>query len=221
MVADSEHPTADGADDELALQKAVELAFGAGAYSLIHDDEPSSADSRGDASHDAAACAVGVPPVPEQHIGTDVRVSSRNEKLLLFELEGGLYSVPISSVLEIQRAPEITTLPRTPSWLRGIANLRGSIISIVDLRCLLGMKAGERDRYVIIVRSHRTALITGLLVNRVLGFRALDVHGPTDVHSGSHCVIRVANLQDQTVAVLDVECLLQSTQTYQPPAEQA
>ena len=68
------------------------------------------------------------------------------QALLLFELADTRFGVSVANVVEIQQVPRITRIMRGPRWLRGLANLRGTIISVVDLRLLLGRVAGSLVR---------------------------------------------------------------------------
>ena len=56
-----------------------------------------------------------------------------DNRYLTFELNSKLYAVCTKSVAEVLSFPAVTTLPRTPNWLLGIANLRGEIITVIDL----------------------------------------------------------------------------------------
>jgi purine-binding chemotaxis protein CheW len=55
------------------------------------------------------------------------------EKFIVFYLDDELYAVSAAQVAEVVRMPDVCPLPNTPAWLLGIANLRGEIISVVDL----------------------------------------------------------------------------------------
>lgn len=59
---------------------------------------------------------------------------------LTFILKGQTYGLPISSVQEINRMSEIAPVPRTPKFVAGVMNLRGKVISVVDLRLKFGFE---------------------------------------------------------------------------------
>ena len=213
--ADAQLGTSDDPDDQLAIQRAVESAFGPGTYSLVTESMSGLEDCQGadDREPTVADSKSNIPQCNTCSSSQSAQVNSSHERLLLFELDGTVLSVPVANVTEIQQVPEITSLPRSPNWLRGIANLRGSITSIVDLRCFLDIERIERDHYVVVVRSVTGPTMTGLLASRVLGFQSLsfdDVSSPDD-GSRDHCVTGLATLQERTVAVLDVERIFKST----------
>ena len=57
----------------------------------------------------------------------------RNNRLIVFKLGEEEYSLQIDQIREIVRTPELTSMPQTPSYIKGVANIRGNIIVIVDL----------------------------------------------------------------------------------------
>jgi purine-binding chemotaxis protein CheW len=65
---------------------------------------------------------------------------SNTSQYLTFMLDGEEYGIDILKVQGIQGYGKVTPLPRTPSFIRGVVNLRGAIVPIVDLRCRFGME---------------------------------------------------------------------------------
>lgn len=88
--------------------------------------------------------------------------------LIIFLLENARYSLDVKNVEEIVPLPYITPLANLPSFIRGIINLRGTAVPVLDLRKRIGLKSksDELNDTVIIVNFHDT--ITGLIVDRVL-----------------------------------------------------
>ncbi len=98
------------------------------------------------------------------------------EHHVIFTMAGTAYSVPIGNVIEIGRIPAITPLPSVPDWVRGVANLRGDIISIVDLRTFLGLEQSEsiQNNRMLVVRSLEEDITSGLIVDQVREIRYLN-----------------------------------------------
>lgn len=132
---------------------------------------------------------------------------------VVFEIGDRQFGLPLDGVLEIDRCGKVTSLPRTPHWLRGVTNLRGQILSVTDFRNLMNLQAdrsavGEK---IIVVRSNRHASSTALVVDRVLGIRHLvSERGPVSGLSD-----RVANFSDgisvtdqATTVLIDPDLLL-------------
>ena len=95
----------------------------------------------------------------------------RGGKYLTFALGNEEYGLQILKVREIIGFMEITAVPRLPQHVRGVINLRGQVISVVDLRSKFGMPTRERtEQTCIIVVQTTTAgrrLNVGLIVDRV------------------------------------------------------
>lgn len=92
-----------------------------------------------------------------------------------FRVGGDRFVTDRSDVKEVLSVPDtLTRVPGAKSWLRGIANVRGQLITVVDLRAFLGggMSTSERRSRVLVVASRDVP--TGLLVDEVVGFRRFN-----------------------------------------------
>lgn len=72
-------------------------------------------------------------------------IEKRDGKHLVFLLGGSCYGIPILEVSEINGIMDITPVPKMPSYIKGVINLRGKIIPVMDLRLKFGMPAKEYD----------------------------------------------------------------------------
>ncbi len=87
-------------------------------------------------------------------------------RYLCFMLGKEEYAIPLLTVREVIAVPEITPVPQTPSHFVGIMNLRGQVISVLDLRSKLGIKPNaSADTAVIICDLHPNSL--GVIVDKV------------------------------------------------------
>jgi purine-binding chemotaxis protein CheW len=81
------------------------------------------------------------------------------------------YGIAVRSVREIIRLQKITSVPQLPAHVRGVINLRGRVIPIIDLRMKFGLKAESNDRTCVVVvqvdSAAGTALSMGLIVDTV------------------------------------------------------
>lgn len=86
---------------------------------------------------------------------------------LTFQLEAEQYGVPIENVREINRVAEITPVPKTPDFVKGVMNLRGKIIPVVNLRTKFGLpeQAYTRDTCIIVIDASIGQL--GMIVDAV------------------------------------------------------
>lgn len=94
---------------------------------------------------------------------------------VVFEIGDQQFGLPLTGVLEIDRCGQVTALPRTPNWLRGVTNLRGQILSVTDFRHLLNLNADRQaiGEKIIVVNSSKHDATTAVVVDRVLGIRNL------------------------------------------------
>lgn len=82
--------------------------------------------------------------------------------------------VPITGALEIGRLPEVTVLPNLPVWILGISNIRGEIVSIIDLKGFLewpGQKQNRNPHFIII---HNKEMKVGCVVDRIMGIVSMN-----------------------------------------------
>lgn len=143
--------------------------------------------------------------------------SGREHQHVVFTVAGTDYALPLSAVREVGRTPAVTPVPHAPDWLAGVANVRGDVVSMADLRRFFGEPPGpeSRDRRVIVVAASGRDLTAGLLVDRVRGLRSIppaDVHPPTaPIRARAAGFMRgVADAGGRPVVVLAPDALLLS-----------
>lgn len=88
-------------------------------------------------------------------------------KFLTFFLAGEEYGIEILKVHEIIGMMPITRVPRTPHFIRGVINLRGKVIPIVELRLKFGMESVEQTSETCIIVVHVEGIEMGIVVDRV------------------------------------------------------
>lgn len=149
-------------------------------------------------------------------------VEARELHLVIFRLEREEYAVPIGLVREVVRVGDITRVPHAPAHIRGVMNLRGRILPVVEIRGRLGLDPAEctpASRVVVVEVARRTV---GLLVDAVAQVtrvsEKLIAAPPEEVRTaGAEAVTGVARVGQRLLILLDLEQVLGSdTQT--PPA---
>jgi purine-binding chemotaxis protein CheW len=135
------------------------------------------------------------------------------ESWVTFALAGEVYALPVSHVQEILRISTITRVPHAPHPVRGITNLRGRVLAVVDLRVRLGIAAGEigPDSRILVADARGRSI--GLLVDaarQVLKILPSAVQPPpSDVLTERTDFLRgVYHLDRDLVILLDVERVL-------------
>lgn len=115
---------------------------------------------------------VGAASVPES---SDRGIRAEPDGYVMLRLGGARYAVGMSAVAEVGRLPKLTRVPGTPIWLAGVANWRGRILAVLDVRPLLGAAitpTGSLGRLVVIAEHNVTV---GLLTEGVQGVVDCDV----------------------------------------------
>jgi purine-binding chemotaxis protein CheW len=122
----------------------------------------------------------------------DAAAASLAGKYMTFQLAREVYGLEILSVREIIGLMDITRVPRAPDFVRGVINLRGRVIPVVDLRLKFGMEAtAATEQTVIIVvlcQVAGRALTMGVLVDLVLEVLSIDagaIEPPPDLGSAA------------------------------------
>lgn len=118
----------------------------------------------------------------EQEIADKKNEASENisshEQYIRFCLEDIQLAIPLSSALEIGHRPDITHLPNLPDWVLGVSNIRGEIISMVDIKTFFGLQLLKKkyipasQKMAIVV--HNQDMKVGMIVDRVMGIFYLD-----------------------------------------------
>ena len=135
-------------------------------------------------------------------------------KALTFLLANEEYAIYILVIQEIARPIAVTHVPRVPAYIRGIANLRGRVIPILDLHTRLGLSAfvpGSRNRFVI---CHTESGEVGILadkVNDVVELKRNKLQPPPAkiAASGSGFITHIGRVGGRILIVLDTEKILQ------------
>jgi purine-binding chemotaxis protein CheW len=140
---------------------------------------------------------------------------NRELHIVGFQVGRETYGVPITSLHEIVRVPEITAVPDAPEYMEGVINLRGKIVSVIDLRKRFGqaqVTASRRNR--ILVLEHRGRL-SGLIVDsasEVLKIPAADVEpAPAIQEGGLNCVTGLGKYRGRLIVLLDMTKLLENS----------
>lgn len=104
----------------------------------------------------------------ENKTNQDQAKSNRSLQIVVFKLGNEEYGLHIDQIKEVVITPNITRMPQTPSFVRGVANIRGSVIAIFDLEDRFKLTPTIQDqgsRYTLVVASEDIKM--GLLVNEV------------------------------------------------------
>jgi len=145
------------------------------------------------------------------------------EKYLSFFIDDQLYAFKSRDVLEIISVPPLTYMPNLPHFVKGIINLRGKVIPVIDMRLMLKKTELEYGARTSIIVSQVNELVVGFIVDTVN--EVTDI--PDDVISSAAgftkntsdaYITGIATLQGKSVILFDVSHLLNSTGVSGEPA---
>ena len=135
---------------------------------------------------------------------------ARSGQLATFRLDGDLYGIEVEHVQEVLRSQQLTRVPLAPTAVAGLINLRGQVVTAIELRERLGRppRPAGQEPVVIVVRLHGEAV--SLLVDSiadVVDVDASDFEAPPDTLEGqARDLIRGAyKLHGQLLLALDVQ----------------
>ena len=150
---------------------------------------------------------------PQQEQTAGMPAMSEDRQLVVFQLGAELYGVEIARVHEIIRLQTVTRVPRAPSFVEGVINLRGKVIPVVDLRRRFGLPTAEHTRATRIVVVEIGDQVVGIIVDsvsEVLRINSSTVEPPSPVVAGidSEYLHGIAKLPERLVILLDVDRVL-------------
>lgn len=139
--------------------------------------------------------------------------SNDEMQLVIFKLGREEYGVSILQVQEIKRITEITRVPHTPDYIKGVINLRGSVLPVIDLKNRLNLpqQASTEDTRIIIVKVEELSI--GMVVDavsEVLTISQQNVDSP-EVVAGSvaaNYLSGVGKLEDRLLILLNLEAII-------------
>jgi purine-binding chemotaxis protein CheW len=149
---------------------------------------------------------------------------SRETHIVGFRVGRESYGVPITALHEIVRVPEITVVPDAPDYVEGVINLRGKIVSVVDLRKRFGKPARTLDRRNrILVVEHRGRL-AGMIVDsasEVLKIPESDIESAPAMmqEGGLDCVTGLGKHNGRLIILLDISKVLAKREPGKSEAE--
>lgn len=134
--------------------------------------------------------------------------TSALDRYLCFRIANDEFAMPLLSVKQVIGMPEVTPVPQVPSYFVGIMNLRGQVISVIDLRQKLGIKATDnQDKSVIIfdLDSHSIGLVVDE-VHSVLSPEQNHMSPPPDLGRtpASDYITAVYRREDRLILVMDM-----------------
>lgn len=149
----------------------------------------------------------------------EVRIEQKDNsgKYLTFRLMDELYGISVGAILQIIAIPQITPIPKTPAFVKGVINLRGKIIPVIDLRLRFELEQTSYDERtsIIIIRTNvnESEIYIGIIVDTVLEVLDID-NGQIEekpsfgVKLDTDYILGMAKVKSKVVTLLDIENVL-------------
>ena len=138
---------------------------------------------------------------------------TQKDKYLIFHLAGEDYGIDIAHVTEIIGIQKITEVPDMPEFIKGVINLRGKVIPVMDVRGRFGFKPVEYNERTCIIVVDMQDMAVGLVVDQVqevLDIPEENIEPPpsTGKNDRSEYVSGMGKLGEDVKILLDCRCLL-------------
>ncbi len=160
------------------------------------------------------------PAMYPAHSKTAANATDFGGKFLTFFLAEEEYGIAILKVHEIIGMMAITSVPRTPAFTRGVINLRGKVIPIVDLRLKFEMPAQDQTSETCIIVVHVQGIEIGIVVDRVsevLNIAGSDIEEApsfgTDVNTDY--ILGIGKSQGKVKILLDIDRVLSTREVHE------
>lgn len=142
------------------------------------------------------------------------------KQLVIFELGTENFGIDIASVEGIVKVQEITKIPKAPSYLEGITNLRGDVLPVIDMQKRFGMSIQEHTKETRIMVANVENVKIGMIVSAVSEVLTIDdsvieLPPPMVSNINSEFIIGVAKIDKRLVILLDLAKVLTANETKQ------
>ena len=143
---------------------------------------------------------------------------STSKELLTFKLGQQEYALDIMSVREIRGWTKTTPMPHAPAFMRGVINLRGTVLPVMDLAARLGLPPTETTERNVIIVVKCNDCMTGLLVDAVSDIIALsadDMQPPPDVGSetSSNTIRALSLIDERMIRILELGSVIEKMES--------
>ena len=157
--------------------------------------------------------AVATLETATKELNQQIGLTTEGSQYLTFQLGEELYGVDILRVQEIKGYTTVTKIPNTPPHIKGVLNLRGTIVPIVELRTKFGMPTIDYTMFTVIVVVVVQDRIMGLVVDSVsdvLNISKQDIQAPPEFGAKVDVSVLtgIGKSGDKLVALLNIDRLL-------------
>jgi purine-binding chemotaxis protein CheW len=154
-------------------------------------------------------------PTPVPAAGAIAAIGNERNEFLTFALGAESYGIEILKVQEIRGYEAVTSIPNAPPFLKGVINLRGTIVPIVDLRIKLNFANVEYNRFTVVIIINVANRVLGIVVDSVSDVMTLTPEQirPAPDFAGTfdtEYLMGLATVDGRTLILMDIERLMTS-----------
>lgn len=136
---------------------------------------------------------------------------------LTFRLGAEEYGIDILRVQEIRSYEAPTRIANAPDFVKGVVNLRGVIVPVIDLRLSMGCEHAEYDAFTVVIVLSVRGKIVGVVVDAVsevvtLGADAIRPAPAMPINFSGEVIVGIGSVQDRMIVLIDIVALLSSDQ---------
>ena len=140
---------------------------------------------------------------------------TQTHEMLTFRLGGEAYGINILKVQEIRGCDPVTPIVGTPEFIRGVIDLRGVIVPIVDMRMKFDLPEAAYDAFTVVIILNVARRVIGIVVDAVsdvVTFGADQIRAVPEFSAqlDTQFIMGLARLDEQMIILLDIEHLLSS-----------
>ena len=142
-------------------------------------------------------------------------VQTSASEYLTFRLDAEEYGIDILKVQEIRGYENPTRIANAPEFLKGVVNLRGTIVPIIDMRLKFGCRSAEYNSFTVVIILNIRSRVVGIVVDSVsdvLELPAESIKPAPDIESvvDAGCIKGLGSLGERMLILLDIEALMDS-----------
>jgi purine-binding chemotaxis protein CheW len=150
----------------------------------------------------------------EEDLYETEELKEKTVQLVVFRLAQEWYGIEITKLREAMKIDKITYLPSSPTYIAGIVNLRGNILSVTDLKGIFGLSQEDLTDKTRVIAIESGILQTGLLVDEVaeaieVPISKIEPTLPTVAPGISEYIEGQCKVDDKLIAILNVEKILE------------
>lgn len=141
-------------------------------------------------------------------------MASDLNKYVIFKLIDEYYGLDIENVISVEKMQEFTRVPNAPSYVRGVINLRGEVIPVIDLREKLGLKLKSTDENTRIIIVSESEINLGIIVDsssEVLEIQRSLIDKPLASEEESNNYLKgIGKVDGRLIIIIDLEKLIEA-----------